>query len=81
MDAETQARLFEPFFTTKKPGKGNGLGLATVYRIVRDGGGTILVESEVGRGTRIEIVLPSVVSEAGVDAESHGTPRGRKKKR
>ncbi len=58
MDAETRAHLFEPFFTTKKPGKGNGLGLATVYRIVVHQGGTIKVESESGRGTRVVVHLP-----------------------
>jgi two-component system, cell cycle sensor histidine kinase and response regulator CckA len=58
MDATTRARLFEPFFTTKKPGQGNGLGLATVQRIVRDAGGTVEVESKPGRGTRIEVLLP-----------------------
>jgi len=60
MDAETRARLFEPFFTTKKPGQGNGLGLATVYRIVTHEGGTIEVESETGRGTRVVVHLPRV---------------------
>jgi two-component system cell cycle sensor histidine kinase/response regulator CckA len=60
MDAETRARLFEPFFTTKKPGKGNGLGLATTYRIVTHQGGTIEVESESGRGTRVAVHLPRV---------------------
>ena len=60
MDAETRARLFEPFFTTKKPGHGNGLGLATVYRIVTHEGGTIEVESETGKGTRVVVHLPRV---------------------
>jgi two-component system cell cycle sensor histidine kinase/response regulator CckA len=60
MNAETRSRLFEPFFTTKKPGKGNGLGLSTVHRIVTHEGGRIEVESEAGRGTRVVVHLPRV---------------------
>jgi signal transduction histidine kinase len=60
MNAEIRARLFEPFFTTKNPGKGTGLGLATVQRIVSETGGRIRVESEEGHGTRIEVLLPVV---------------------
>jgi len=71
MDAEIRARLFEPFFTTKKPGKGNGLGLATVYRIVTHQGGTIEVESESGRGTRVVVRLPRVE----VPFQPAGVPR------
>jgi len=67
MDDETQRHLFEPFYTTKPLGKGTGLGMASVDGIVRQNGGTIVVESRIGSGTTVNVFLPRVRSQPTLD--------------
>lgn len=73
MDADTQDHIFDPFFTTKEPGKGTGLGLATVYGVVKQSSGWVFVESELGKGSAFLLFFPETA--AGSDREATKSAR------
>jgi signal transduction histidine kinase len=76
MSPESLQRVFEPFYTTKDVGKGTGLGLANVYGIVHQHGGTAHVESEVGKGTKFTICLPAIGAAETVEEPQEASADG-----